>query len=166
MRLRKYRENSEPSRQGNLIILKAPCDDTGERGVLVLKYNGTFEEVPAVFDLPELLKRYWVVLEPSSFRNVESSLFFYGASKASVVVQCNTESDYMVMPKLGMNFTPVRLGAGDWIDSNRFGPATSAEREFDVVMVAAWSRLKRHRVLFRSLAALKSNGCNRRSSVL
>jgi glycosyltransferase involved in cell wall biosynthesis len=40
------------------------------------------------------------------------------------------------------------MGAGDWIDHDRFQPAPFSEKIYDIVMVASWQRIKRHELLF------------------
>ena len=149
LRLRLHRDDGDLGRQGNLIILKTPRSETGERGCMLLKYSHTFEQLPALFTLPQLTHEYRIVLEPSWFRNSEASLFLYAGSDADVVMQSSETDDREFLRKLGANLVPIPIGAADWIDPECFAPSPESERRFDVVMVASWSRIKRHKTLLR-----------------
>lgn len=156
-RLRFFRENSPPHRQGNLIILKKSIPETGEKGVLILKYTPTFEQFAATFDLVSLLREYRVVFEPSSYRNIEASLFLFSGNEQSHVLQCAHPDDRKILSELPSSLTMIELGASDWIDPDVFRPAEEAPLH-DIVMVASWSRLKRHSAVFRTLADLQKKG--------
>jgi glycosyltransferase involved in cell wall biosynthesis len=160
IRLRQPRTVEDPGRQGNLIILKRPEPTTGERGVILLKYNATFAEFPAVFDISEIGKRFHLVLEPSFTGYIEAPFFLYPSSDFDVVVQCTHSRDIDFFSTLRLSFHVVRMGGGDWVDHDLFRPQANQARDFDLVMVAAWSKLKRHHVLFRALARLKPRRIN------
>jgi glycosyltransferase involved in cell wall biosynthesis len=155
VRLREPRPDHDPTREGSLIVLKRPGPAAGERGVVLLKYNKSFEELPAVFDLPSIVRRYRVVLEPSTTGYIEPYFFLYACAETDVVVQCTHPRDAAFFEGLGLNFRTVRLGGGDWVDFDVFRPGPDDAREFDLVMVASWARMRRHRVLFRALARLR-----------
>lgn len=157
IRLRSHRQNSPPKRQGNLMVLKRPIPETGEKGVVYLKYNESFFDFATMFDLDVVAKYYRVVLEPSNAcAHVE--FYFFVGDGLDVVMQCPWYDDYNLTSDLGLNFLPVAFGASDWVDAGLFsGPADLSEREFefDVAMVARWGPLKRHHVLFAALKALR-----------
>ena len=48
-------------------------------------------------------------------------------------------------------------GSGDWMDSDVFRPTEEAPL-YDIVMVASWSRIKRHATVFKGLADLQKKG--------
>jgi glycosyltransferase involved in cell wall biosynthesis len=51
----------------------------------------------------------------------------------------------------GVSITPLAMGAQDWVHDEIFRPIPEARKEFDLVMIAGFARLKRHNVLFRAL---------------
>lgn len=165
LRLRHFRENSIPQRQGNMIILKKPDLETGEKGVIVLNYSPTFEHFVAVFNIRSLSKEFRIVFEPSSYRNIESSLFLYSGFGLTHVLQAAQNDDKIVLEKLISSIKIIDLGSGDWTDIHSFSPIAS-EKVYDVVMVASWLRLKRHEVLFKSLRELKNRGKNLRVALI
>jgi glycosyltransferase involved in cell wall biosynthesis len=52
---------------------------------------------------------------------------------------------------LDLVIEPIPLMASDWIDPRDYTPQPHDEREIDIVMVANWSRFKRHWLLFEAL---------------
>ena len=155
LRLRRHRGDGDVDRQGNLMILKAPDSHSGERGVIMLKFNGAFEQFAAAFDIRRLLRSYRIVLEPSYTRNFLASLFLYVGSDVDILVQARHDDDFEFYSSLNLNIVPLRLGASDWVDTDRFAPrSTASPKEFDAVMVSAWAGFKRHHVLFQALRRL------------
>ena len=158
-RLRFPRPPDDPERQGNLIVLKSYDELTGERGVLLLKYGESFLWFPALFDLEEIAKRYALVLEPCWAGYQDWRFLTYLGSDLNTVVLSPHPIDFDFVDSLRSNLTPIRLGAGDWVDPDTFKPAPMVEARFDVVMVSSWNPLKRHRDLFEAVAKLRRGGC-------
>lgn len=155
-RLRHHRGNdTDPTRQGHMILLKIPNRETGEKGVLALKYTPTFGILPALFDLPWIVEDYRIVFEPSWYRNIEASLFLYSGKGKTHIFQCAQHEDTEILRKLPHSLKTIDLGAGDWIDFEKFAPNPHAEKKYDVAMVAAWTSFKRHDVVIRALAQWK-----------
>ena len=156
VRLRYPKPANDPERQGDLILLKLPNDATGELGVLLIKYSEAFRRLAAVFDLAALASRYQIVLEPSWWGYQDATFLLYLGADLDTVILAQRQADYEFLEYLQSNLTPIRLGAGDWVDPDTFRSTTPPERRrFDVVMVAGWSPAKRHTTLFRALRDLK-----------
>jgi len=60
---------------------------------------------------------------------------------------------------LGHNFLPVRLGAGDWVDSELFSEKMDGPEIYDFVMIANWLKWKRHALFFKALSRIKEHIC-------
>jgi glycosyltransferase involved in cell wall biosynthesis len=156
VRMRFPRPESDPERQGDLIVLKPYDAATGERGVLMVMYGEGIVALAAIYDLAALASRYTLVLETSGWGYQEVSFFLYLGSDLNVLVQSPRIQDFEFIEGLDSNLIPVRTGSGEWVDSSTFHPREAgAEAEFDLVMVAAWDPLKRHELLFRAVARLK-----------
>lgn len=158
VRLRLPRQNDDPERQGDLIILKVPDSRSRERGVLLIKYNTAIVSAAAVFDLPVLASEYTFVLEPSNWGYQDAQFLLYLGRDVPVVVECARAEDFNYISSLDSNMVAARIGDGEWVDPALFLPRKTGPPRFDVVMVAAWDPLKRHDVLFRAIAALNRNG--------
>ncbi len=156
LRMRIPRDNDDPERQGNLIILKKWNPEDNDKGVILLKYNTAIESFPALFDLSSIVKHYQIVLEPS-FKGYQHQRFLlYVGSDAEVVVMSQYLPDFNYLQSLASNLVPIRLGAADWVDPDIFGPPADENRQYDIVMLAAWSRLKRHELLFKAIYEIKN----------
>lgn len=156
VRQRFPREDNDPERQGDLIVLKPYNDVTGERGVLIVMYGEGIRAMASMFDLAALAERYTLVLETSGWGYQDASFFLYLGSDLNVLVQSPRKEDFEFIESLDSNLIPVRVGSGEWVDPSTFQPRPREEEaEFDLVMVAAWDPLKRHELLFRSVAHLK-----------
>jgi len=160
IRLREHRVNSPPHRQGNLMLLKRPCFESGEKGVLFLKFNESFFQFASVYDVRAAAKHYRFVLEPSN-ACAHLEFFFFVGNELDVVIQCPYYEDFELMKNLALNLYPVDFGASDWVDEQLFNTAdvdhSNMEFEFDVAMIARWGPLKRHHALFTALNKLRPN---------
>ena len=155
-RLRYYRENQGIERQGNLIMLKPFNAQTGEKGVLVCKYNTTASHLAAAFDLRKLLQNYRIVFEPSFHRNIEPDLFLYNGQGFRQVFQCVQEADAAVLGGVPHCFELVPTVSADYIDTEIFNaPAPGTVKEYDLAMVASWLKIKRHRAVMKGLGEWK-----------
>lgn len=148
-------EEDDPERQGDLIILKAPDADTGEKGVILITYTEAIRRFAAMFDLDGVGSNYMLVHEPSWWGYSDLTFLLYLGSDLDVLVQSPWPTDYDFIQGLQTNLEPTRIGAGDWIDPRTFRPQRRGHRTYDLVMVSAWSPVKRHRELFRMLAKLR-----------
>jgi glycosyltransferase involved in cell wall biosynthesis len=157
VRLRQPRIDPDPERQGDLVVLKPYDEATGERGVLLVMYGEGIKAFAAVYDLGALASRYTLVLETSGWGYQEAHFLLYFGSDLEVLVQSPRREDFEFVRSLGANLAPVRVGSGEWVDPATFRPREpGAEAKFDAVMVAAWDPLKRHDLLLRAAARLRS----------
>ena len=155
IRFRGPRPDDSTERQGDLIILKEDDERTGERGVLLAKYTEVIGRLPAMFDLPALARHYQLVLEPSWWGYQDVYFHLYRGHDLSAVVFAPWRPDYEYLRSLHSNLIATRLGAGDWVDPVAFKPSGRTERTYDLVVVSSWNPLKRHQVLFKTLAELR-----------
>jgi glycosyltransferase involved in cell wall biosynthesis len=72
-----------------------------------------------------------------------------------VLVQTIEPRDISFIDGLGTNLSTVPTAANWWIDYRVIKPASAGKRDIDVIVVAAWSAVKRHWRLFRALAQLR-----------
>lgn len=158
VRLR-FPNDDDPERQGDLIVLKAYDESTGERGVLMLMYSEAMRAMVAMYDLGALASRYMFVLEPSSWGYQDVRFLFYLGSDLDVLIQSPRRADFKFVESLQTNLAAVAVGAGEWVDPDVFRPREPGnEAKYDVVMVSAWDPLKRHEVFFQAAAQRKRKG--------
>jgi hypothetical protein len=89
VRLKYPKENDNPSRQGDLLILK-PYIGNKEKGVILLQYNDAFRKFLSLFDVRRVGECYRIVLEPSwwGYRDLSILLFMNIGTETIVQAQC------------------------------------------------------------------------------
>jgi glycosyltransferase involved in cell wall biosynthesis len=150
VRLKYPRERDEPSRQGDLLILK-PYVGSREKGAVLIQYNDSFEKFASIYDMNLVSQYYRIVLEPSTWGYRSPEILFFLGLPTDVIVQAQYGADFLYIQSLAANLVPLRIGAGDWIDEDRFKPPPFSEKIYDIVMVASWQRIKRHELLFDAM---------------
>jgi len=138
--------------RGNLLPLKAYDPQTGEKGVLILKYNFLFQAFHSLYQTEQIRRFYSVVLEPSGHRIEDPGFTLYGGW--NVVLEARNPVFARDLQVLGPLFETVPLNSGDWVDYDTFRPLPGLTKVYDLIMIADWSRNKRHDWLFRTLAKM------------
>jgi glycosyltransferase involved in cell wall biosynthesis len=138
-----------------IIVLKAPQwegDCVVEKGVILLKNTNRLDIVRRCVSMASLLKHYTLVLEPSwsGYANLKL-LAFFAFRDHPIVVMSPCRADYQFLERLNSNLRPTPIGASDWVDPRVFRPLDRQHKRFDAVMIARWTRVKRHQLLFRAL---------------
>ncbi len=137
-----------------VMILKQPDPARGELGVLILKYSPGFGCFAALYDLPRVLERYQIVLEPSwvGYQDAGFRLFF--DRTRGVVVQAQQRRDFETLEAFGANLIPVPFSSGNWVDCEHFHPLPGVGKDYLAVFVANWAPHKRHELALDALAAI------------
>ncbi|NQZ96714.1 MAG: glycosyltransferase [Myxococcales bacterium] len=139
---------------GELMMLKAPDLDTGELGVVIIKYTPAFGRFAALYDLSRLFEHYQVVLEPSWIGYHDPILQLFTARERRVIVEAQFPEDEATLRATGSNLVPVPFGAGHWVDPRNFHPLPESEKEYLGVLIANWAPHKRHHLLLDALAKI------------
>lgn len=138
---------------GNVIVLKTP--QPGEKGVLLIKYTPYFRFFLANFDLARINAEFRLVLAPSWYLYPLPYWALFADLNDPTLITCFDEEMAGAIRDSGFPVIPVALGSQDWVDTEVFRPLPGVPKDFDVVMVASFQRLKRHDVLFRALQKLR-----------
>lgn len=137
----------------NLIVLKAPA--ANERGVLLLKYTPHFQTFLMNFDLQRVCERFSLVLEPSWYPYPEPFWAQFICRSTLVVCQTISRTATEDMQNCKLPLVPVPIGAQDWVNPKVFFPIPGTKKDFDVVMIASFMKLKRHHVLFEAMRTMR-----------
>jgi hypothetical protein len=154
VRLKYPKEHDSLSRQGDLLILK-PYLGGNEKGVILLQYNDAFRKFLCLFNVKLVAQHYRIVLEPSWWGYRDLSILLFTNIGTDVIVQAQYLPDFEYIKSLNSNLTPIRIGAGDWIDSDIFSECPYTDKVYDIVMIANWQRIKRHELLFSAISQCK-----------
>ena len=139
------------------IVLKKPSADCGriEKGVLLITFTESFPYFNMHIDCAEILKFFYVVLEPSWAGYCNPNILFWMKYAAHpIVVQATEQQDHAFLRSLRSNLIPVDFGASDWVDHRIFHPLPGTKKEFDAVYVCTYKPIKRHHVLFKAIRAI------------
>lgn len=133
------------------LILKAP-QPNGEKGVLYISFELNWLRLMRHHDFAAILKEYVLVgASSSSPPDFMSLLALANLSSDPAFIQISNESDMEWMRICAPTIVPVGIMASDWINPDLYVPRPHASRSVDLLMVAGWSRLKAHWLLFRAL---------------
>jgi len=137
------------------LLLKAPGPG-GEKGVLYVSFEYNIMRLIAHHDARRFLGEYLVV-SASSWSPTDYGVFanYAGLSDDPLFAGISNLADIESYRVMGPAVEPVPLMASDWIDPRFYTPRPRAEREVDILMVANFTRFKRHWLLFRALKHMR-----------
>lgn len=149
---------ARPTRLVGSRLLVAKPWRPGERGVLYVDYSYVFPSLAGLFDLRAIAERYHLVLEPSWSGVCTPEILLYSRLDRPVFVETIEPRDHRVLVTIDTNLRSVPVAANYWVDYRSIRPVSAVRRDIDVIMVAAWTGIKRHWRFFRTLAALRRRG--------
>lgn len=150
--------NHDPKRLVGSRLLVVKSSRPGERGVLVVDGVYVFPKLAALFDLAAIADHYHLVLEPSWSDVCAPEVLLYSRLDRPVFVETIEPRDHRVLAVLDTNLKAVPVAANYWVDYRAMAARPGGERDIDVIMIAAWSAIKRHWRFFRTIAALRRRG--------
>ena len=150
------RKNDYAERQGDLIILKKYNKNNNEKGVIYISYTEGIGRFAALYDIDKLASKYQFVFEPSWWGYQNALLLLYYGINTDIVIECPYFKDKEFIKYLNYNFHQSELGFGDWVDDDKFNTKKYKEKDFDIVMVGNWGKVKRHEVLFKAVKKMTS----------
>ena len=159
LRLRYPRSNDYATRQGDLMILKGFVPETNEKGVIMIHYTDSIGKLASNFNIYAMSKQYRFVVEPSHWGYQNVYFLIFCGLDTDVIIEAPYKPDYDFIVSFNKNFFPLRLGAGDWVNSDIFYCEKYVERIYDLVMLGSWGAIKRHSVLLRALTHI--DACNK-----
>lgn len=137
------------------LILK-PSGADGEKGVLYLSYECNWLRLVGHCELRKLPQEYLLVIASSSSPpDFTSHWALAHIGPDPVFLQISNPSDKERHERLPHNIRPLSIMASDWINPDFYRPRPPPQREIDILMVAGWSHVKRHWLLFRALRAMR-----------
>jgi glycosyltransferase involved in cell wall biosynthesis len=136
------------------LVLKAPRPG-GEKGVLYCSFEYNWMRLLAQYDAAAVLKDYYLVGATSwSPTDYASFAGFAGLSSDPLFIGISNPADMAPLALLRPVVEPLDIMASDWIDPTDFTPKPHRARTIDIIMVANWTRTKRHWLLFEALRDL------------
>lgn len=153
---RKFLESPENFLESMAIILKSPSD--GEKGLILIAYNYAFPTFALIFDLHKIMQKYHIVLEPSTARYLMPEILLFKYLNEKIFIETGEPRDAQFLNRFLNNTQSIPIAANWWIDSRIFNEDSNEPKTYDLIMVSSWLKLKRHKLLFKSLKRLKDRG--------
>jgi glycosyltransferase involved in cell wall biosynthesis len=139
------------------LVLKAPAAG-GEKGVLYCSFEYNWMRLLAHHDAAAVLDEYYLVGATSGARNDYAAMTaFAGLCADPLFIGVSNLADLELLGIMRPVVEPLPILASDWINPDHFAPKPHRERNIDILMVAAWPRLKRHWLLFEALRDMPRN---------
>jgi glycosyltransferase involved in cell wall biosynthesis len=139
------------------LVLKAP-GASGEKGVLYTAFEYNLMRLLAHSDAQKVLSEY-IVVGASSWSPTDYAVMasFAGLSDDPIFLGISNADDIQTYEIAAPAVRALPILASDWIDPSRFEPLPHEKREIDILMVANFSRFKRHWLLFDALRKMPRN---------
>jgi glycosyltransferase involved in cell wall biosynthesis len=139
------------------LILKAPRPG-GEKGVLYVSFEVNWLRLLTHYNVQQLLDEYYFVAASSSSPpDFRAHWALAHLTPDPIFCQVSNQGEVAQHRRLPHNILPLPLMASDWINPDYYAPRPHASREIDILMVAGWSRIKRHWLLFRALRRMRKD---------
>lgn len=156
----RYQRPGEPTRITRSVILKAPDERTGERGVLLMTFEYNWLRLLSGVDMRDFAQRFNLVFStswsPTDYNILSLALEKIPDSEPVFVQACN----YSEISKLNAFHPRIRsLGTlpCDWLNPAFYEPLPTGERPYDILMLSNWAPFKRHWQFFQALAHMRKD---------
>lgn len=135
------------------VILK-PWVGPREKGVVYVAFEAEWLRLVRHVRLAEFAERYTLIVAPSSSPYNLVNFVLPNVYPAPLYSLINHDEDVDVLRRVGPHYRIVRLYTSHWVNPAIYQPRPRSERDIDLLMVAAWGKVKRHHLLFRALREL------------
>lgn len=140
----------DPAWLSKAAILKPYLGPT-EKGVVFVSFEREWIKLARLEKMREFAERYTLVVSPSSSPHNLINYLFPRIWPERYFSLISNPEDLVVLPRVSDRFEALPLYASQWVNPDLFEPRPHAERNFDLLMVASFGKVKRHHVLFRAL---------------
>lgn len=134
------------------VVLKAPVS-AREKGVVLIGFEYQWARLLRSDHLAEFAANFELVLSPtwSPPHAMMTSVFPYQYPGERIFTLISGEEDRVIFPRLSGKYRVVPLLASNWVNPSFYEPVDSSAKNIDIVMLANFSRYKRHFALFSAL---------------
>jgi hypothetical protein len=142
--------NANDPSTGRGVILK-PWVGPRERGVFYIGFEVEWLKLLCHCDLKAFSQRYTLIVAPSSSPYNIVNYVLPNAYPTSLFSLINHAEDMEIVGGISPNYRMVPLYTSHWVDPTPYRPRPRGERDVDLIMVAAFGKVKRHHTLFRAI---------------
>jgi glycosyltransferase involved in cell wall biosynthesis len=139
------------------LLLKAPAAG-GEKGVIYSSFEYNWMKLIASHSAQKIFDQY-ILVGASSWSPTDCAVFssLSGLSRDPAFIGISNPADQELYKCFSPTIRPLSIMACDWINPAYYNPLPHCERQIDILMVAHWERWKRHWILFKALARMRSD---------
>lgn len=134
------------------VVLKAPVSER-EKGVVLIAFEYQWARLLRSDHLAEFAAKFDLVLSPtwSPPHATMTSVFPYYYPGDRLFTLISGAEDKAILPRLSPKYRVVPLLASNWVNPSFYQPVGFPAKDIDIVMLANFSRYKRHFALFSAL---------------
>jgi len=148
--------NQVSSDVSKAVIIK-PYISPNEKGVIFISFEKMLARLMNGKNLNTFFKEYNIVFAPSWSPPFSLGLLAVSTfTNDPVISLISNKKDLLFLKSFGRNILPIELYASSWVDPNRFYSTPIVEKDIDLLIIACFSKVKRHFALFKALQKLKN----------
>jgi hypothetical protein len=134
-------------------ILK-PYMSEREKGVLFVSFESEWLKLLRFGLARPLADRYALVVAPSSSPHNIISYVFPTVFPDPIFTLISHAEEEALLPRISPRYIVVPLYASNWVNPDLFLPLPHKQRDWDLIMVASFGKVKRHHALFAALRCM------------
>jgi len=147
-------EDSKLIRHAGII---KPSRGVQERGILLVSFENELLKIVSSPSFPQIEENYQIVFIPSWQPFYSAPLFLLAAkAKYDYFIMPSSLSDMPLCKEMGDTCVTIPFHAASWVNED-FYPEQDVQKDVDLVMIANFSKYKRHWRLFEALKELPKN---------
>jgi glycosyltransferase involved in cell wall biosynthesis len=123
----------------------------GEKGVLFVDYSYTFPILRQKLDFALISERYNIVLEPSWSGFATPEILGFAGEETTLFIEASEHRDSITVSEITDVFVPLATASNWWVDHREFVSDGSVSKVYDIVVIAAWAKFKRHWKVLRAI---------------
>ncbi|WP_306549717.1 glycosyltransferase [Desulfobulbus sp.] len=138
------------------IVLKKYISEK-EKGIVLVSFENQLEKLANLSKLNDFEKEYQVIFLPS-WQPFYSTAFytFLSRVKEPFWIMPSSARDMKLCETVGPLCLPLPFQASSWVDGDKYTDS-QGNKDIDIIMLANFSKYKRHWLLFEALAELSEN---------
>jgi glycosyltransferase involved in cell wall biosynthesis len=153
---REFVSQVESSWIARAVILK-PYIGPREPGVVYIGFEVEWMRLLRNARLREFAEHYTLIVAPSSSPHNLINFIFPAAYPTSLYTLINHDQDVEILQRISPKYRVVPMYTSHWVNPAIYQPRPHSERDIDLLMVAAWGKVKRHHLLFRALREMPAS---------